>query len=47
MLKKITVIIKEAGGIALNYDGEEISFSNPDDVVFANPEAYEEFKALL
>lgn len=42
-----TLIIKEAGGIALNYDGDEISFSKPEDVVFANTEAYKEFKALL
>ena len=42
-----TLIIKEAGGIALNYDGDEISFSKPEDVVFANTEAYKEFKVLL
>ena len=42
-----TLIVKEAGGIAATYEGREISFSAPDDVVFANPVAYEEFKALL
>ncbi len=42
-----TLILKEAGGIALNYEGREISFSSPEDVVFANPVAYGEFKALL
>lgn len=42
-----TLILKEAGGVALNYEGEEISFSSPNDVVFANPEAYKEFITLL
>ena len=42
-----TLILKEAGGIALNYDGTEISFSAPNDVVFANPKAYKEFITLL
>lgn len=42
-----TLILKEAGGIALNYEGKEISFSMPNDVVFANPKAYEEFITLL
>ena len=42
-----TLIIKEAGGIALNYEGREIDFSKPNDVVFANPEAYKEFITLL
>ena len=42
-----TLILKEAGGIALNYQGRDISFSTPDDVVFANPKAYKEFITLL
>lgn len=42
-----TLILKEAGGVALNYEGREIDFSKPNDVVFANPGAYEEFKTLL
>ncbi len=42
-----TLILKEAGGIALNYEGEEINFSTPNDIIFANPKAYEEFKALI
>ena len=42
-----TLILKEAGGIALNYQGKEISFSTPNDVVFANPKAYKEFITLL
>lgn len=42
-----TLILKEAGGIALNYDGKEINFSTPNDVVFANPKAYGEFVTLL
>ncbi len=42
-----TLILKEAGGIAMNYQGKEISFSKPEDVVFANPRAYEEFITLL
>ena len=42
-----TLILKEAGGLALNFQGNEISFSKPEDVVFANPKAYEEFVTLL
>lgn len=42
-----TLIVKEAGGIVINYEGEEISLSAPNDIIFANPKAYEEFKALL
>lgn len=42
-----TLILKEAGGVALSFDGEEISFSAPNDVIFANDKAYEEFKTLL
>ncbi|MBO5896685.1 MAG: inositol monophosphatase [Clostridia bacterium] len=42
-----TLILKEAGGIATNYDGKEIDFSKPEDVVFANPAAYKEFMTLL
>lgn len=42
-----TLILKEAGGVALNYEGNEINFSTPNDVVFANPKAYEEFVTLL
>jgi len=42
-----TLILREAGGIAKNYDGNEISFGKPEDVVFANPVAYEEFVTLL
>ena len=42
-----TLILKEAGGIASNYEGNEINFSSPNDVVFANPEAYKEFLTLL
>ncbi len=42
-----TLILKEAGGVALNYEGNEINFSIPNDVVFANPKAYEEFVTLL
>ena len=42
-----TLIIKEAGGLARNYEGCEIDLTKADDVVFANPKAYEEFKALL
>ena len=41
------LILKEAGGIATDYNGNEINFSSPNDVVFANPVAYEEFKTLL
>ena len=42
-----TLILKEAGGTALNFDGKEIDFSGPHDVVFANPKAYKEFVTLL
>lgn len=42
-----TLILKEAGGIALNYQGRDISFSTPNDVVFANPKVYKEFITLL
>ena len=42
-----TLILTEAGGKALNYEGKEIDFSAPNDVVFANPVAYEEFVTLL
>lgn len=42
-----TLILKEAGGVAFNYEGNEINFSTPNDVVFANPKAYEEFVTLL
>ena len=42
-----TLILKEAGGIALNYQGRDINFSTPNDVVFANPKAYKEFITLL
>ena len=42
-----TLILKEAGGLALNFEGKDISFSRPEDVVFANPEAYDEFVTLL
>lgn len=42
-----TLILKEAGGKALNYEGGEIDFSKPADVVFANPKAYDEFITLL
>ena len=42
-----TLILKEAGGLAKTYEGTEISFNAPADVVFANPKAYEEFVALL
>ena len=42
-----TLILKEAGGVALNYQGRDISFSTPNDVVFANPKAYKEFITLL
>ncbi len=42
-----TLILSEAGGVALRYDGEEIDFSTPNDVVFANPKAYKEFVTLL
>ena len=42
-----TLILKEAGGIALNYQGRDINFSTPIDVVFANPKAYKEFITLL
>lgn len=42
-----TLILEEAGGLALRYDGNAINFSMPNDVVFANPKAYEEFVTLL
>lgn len=42
-----TLILKEAGGVAFDYSGSEISFSGPADVVFANPKAYDEFVTLL
>ena len=42
-----TLILREAGGVAMNYEGKEISFQKPEDVVFANPKAYEEFITLL
>ena len=42
-----TLIIQEAGGLALNYEGKEIDFSKPNDVVFANPKAYKEFVTLI
>lgn len=42
-----TLILKEAGGVALNYEGNVINFSTPNDVVFANPTAYNEFITLL
>ena len=41
------LILKEAGGIVTDFEGGEISLSAPNDVIFANPKAYEEFKALL
>ena len=42
-----TLILKEAGGKALTFKGDEISLSAPGDFVFANSKAYEEFAALL
>lgn len=42
-----TLILKEAGGVAMNYEGKEISFQKPEDVVFANPKSYKEFVTLL
>ena len=42
-----TLILKESGGVALSYKGKEIDLSTPNDVVFANPKAYEEFITLL
>lgn len=42
-----TIILKEAGGIAQNFEGKPLDFSKPNDVVFANPKALEEFKTLL
>lgn len=42
-----TLILKEAGGTVSNYEGKEISFSAPNDVIFANPKAYDEFMTLL
>ncbi len=41
------LILKEAGGIVTDFEGGEISLSAPNDVIFANPKAYEEFKTLL
>ena len=31
----------------MNYNGKEIDFSMPNDVIFANPNSYEEFITLL
>jgi myo-inositol-1(or 4)-monophosphatase len=42
-----TLILREAGGVALNFEGNEISLGKPEDVVFANPTAYNEFVTLL
>lgn len=42
-----TLILTEAGGTVSNYEGEEINLSTPNDVIFANPKAYEEFKDLF
>ncbi len=42
-----TVIIKEAGGIALTYSGQAPLLTKGSDVVFANPQAYKEFIKLL
>ena len=42
-----TLILKEAGGLAMTYEGREISFASASDVVFANPKAYGEFVTLL
>ncbi len=42
-----TLIVKEAGGIVKNYEGKEISLSTPNDIIFANYNAYEEFKTLI
>lgn len=42
-----TLILNEAGGTAMNYNGKEIDFSMPNDVIFANPNSYEEFITLL
>ena len=42
-----TIILKEAGGIGLNFEGKEFDFSAPNDVIFANPVAYKEFITLL
>ncbi len=42
-----TLILREAGGVAYNYEGSPISLSSADDVVFANPQAYEQFRELL
>lgn len=41
------LIVKEAGGIVINYEGNGISLSTPNDIIFANPKAYEEFKTLI
>ncbi|MBR6620569.1 MAG: inositol monophosphatase [Clostridia bacterium] len=42
-----TLILTEAGGIAQTFEGNEICFSKPCDVIFANPKALEEFRTLL
>lgn len=42
-----TLILTEAGGIAENYQGKAIDFTKPQDVVFANSKAIEEFRTLL
>ena len=42
-----TLILTEAGGIAENYQGNKIDFTKPQDVVFANSKAIEEFRTLL
>ncbi len=42
-----TLILTEAGGIAENYQGNEIDFSRPQDVIFANPKAIKEFRTFL
>ena len=42
-----TIIVRDAGGIALTYDGDAPCLSNGSDVVFANPSSYKEFIALL
>lgn len=42
-----TLILKEAGGVAYSFEGNDINFSTPNDVVFANPVAYKEFITLL
>ncbi|MBQ3603728.1 MAG: inositol monophosphatase [Clostridia bacterium] len=42
-----TLILTEAGGIAQTFEGNEICFSKPCDVIFANLKALEEFRTLL